>query len=104
MDEVVLVMAEGDLVAAEFLSEVEEQLAAVPGAEEAGLFLLAQPGGGSLIILITRNLDLEACSPDVEPDAERVAEGLEIAGVRLVADVLHPHVQGLDGEAGMLDE
>ena len=46
MDEVVLVMAEGDLVAAEFLGEVEEQLAAVPGAEEAGLLLFAQAGGG----------------------------------------------------------
>ena len=39
-------VAEGDLVAAEFLGEVEEQLAAVPGSEEAGLLLLAQTGGG----------------------------------------------------------
>ena len=73
--------------------------------------MLAQAGGGFRMSRIVRmfrifrqRLDLEAGSPDVEPDAEGVAEGLELAGVRLVADVLHPHVQGLDGEAGMLDE
>ena len=46
MDEVVLMVAEGYLVAAEFLCEVEELLAAVPGAEEAGLLLTAEAGGG----------------------------------------------------------
>ena len=121
MDEVVLVMAEGDLVAAEFLGEIEEQLAAVPGAEKAGLllasfelcarlcrFALRRTLSFELYDIFVRCIvlinDLEAGSPDVEPNAEGVAEGLEIAGVRLVADVLHPHVQGLDGESGMLDE
>ena len=36
VDDVVLVVAEGNLGAAKLLSEVEELLAALPGAEEAG--------------------------------------------------------------------
>ena len=45
MDEIVLMMAEGNLVAAELLSEIEHLLAALPGAEKAGLLLPAEPGG-----------------------------------------------------------
>ena len=46
MDEIVLMMPEGYLVAAEFLCQIEHYLAAVPGTEKAGLLLLAQAGGG----------------------------------------------------------
>ena len=41
MDEVVLMMPEGDLVTAEFLCEVEELFASIPRTEEAGLLLFS---------------------------------------------------------------
>ena len=47
--------------------------------------------------------DLEARRSQVEPDAEGVAELLQIACVALVVDVLHPHVQGLDLESWVMD-
>ena len=50
-----------------------------------------------------RSIDLEAGIPYVEPDAEGVAELLQIARVALVVDVLHPHVQGLDLESWVMD-
>ena len=34
----------------------------------------------------------------MERNAQGIAERLQIAGVRLVTDVLHPHVQGLYAE------
>ena len=46
MDDIVLMVAEGNLVTAEFLCEIEHLLAAVPGTEKAGLLLFAQAGGG----------------------------------------------------------
>ena len=39
MDDVVLMMAEGYLIAAEFLCQIEHLLSAVPGTEKAGLLL-----------------------------------------------------------------
>ena len=41
MDEVVLMMPEGDLVTAEFLCEVEELFAPIPRTEETGLLLFS---------------------------------------------------------------
>ena len=42
MDQVILMVAEGYFVAAEFLREVEHFFSSHPGAEKAGLFLLSQ--------------------------------------------------------------
>ena len=110
MDEVILMVPEGYLIAAELLSEVEHFFAALPGAEEAWLLLPAQAGGGfwrllwhSSMLNHRRSIDLEAGIPYVEPDAEGVAELLQIARVALVVDVLHPYVQGLDLELWVMD-
>ena len=43
-------MSEGNLVAAEFLCEIKHFFASLPGAEKAGLLLLAQAGGGFRIV------------------------------------------------------
>ena len=109
MYQVVLMMAESDLVAAEFLREVKHFFASLPGTEETGLFLLSQAGGCLWIILITRIIlntriiDLEARAFYVEPDTEFFAELLQIAGVCLVMDVLHPNVQRLDLESWVVN-
>ena len=94
---------EGDLVAAQFLCEVEHFLATHPRTEETGLFLLAETGGVYGLLWHSSLLDLETRGPHVEFDAQRIAELLQITGVGLVMDILHPHVQGLYTESWVLD-
>ena len=36
----------------------------------------------------------------MEMNAEVVAERLEVGGIRFVMNILHPNVQGFDGEVG----
>ena len=45
-------------------------------------------------------ITLEGCGDDVERNAETVAEGLQVGGVRLVMNITHPDMQGLYGEVG----
>ena len=108
MQDVVLVMPEGDLVAAEFLREVEHLFASHPRTEETGLLLLAKAGGCLWMLLwhsslLNRWLNLKASGPYVEGNAQCIAERLQITSVRLVVDVLHPHVQGLYTESWVIN-
>jgi hypothetical protein len=106
MDKIVLMMAECDLVAAEFLSDVEEFLASHPGAEETGLLLLAET-------LMTFWVDemfeilwifqIEARRSYVELHAQIVTELLQITRICLVMDILHPHMQRFDLESWVIN-
>lgn len=79
MDDVVLMMTEGNLGAPQFLSKVKELFAPLPGTEEAnGLGF-----GGLRLSRIMRKTG----GDDVEGNAEVVAERLEIGGVCLIVDV-----------------
>ena len=104
MQDVVLMVAESDLVTAEFLREVEKLLSSHPRAKKAGLFLSAE-AGGSLCRLLWHSsmLNLEASSLHVEGNAQRITECLQIAGIRFVMDVLHPHVQSLYAESWVMN-
>jgi len=93
MDDVVLMVAQGNLVTPQLLGEVEELLAALPGAEEAGGLWLKVEGGGWRV---------DGRGDDVEGDLQTLTEVLQIGSVRLVMDVLHPYMQGLDGEVGYM--
>ena len=42
----------------------------------------------------------EGCGDDVEGYAEAVAKRLEVGGVCFVMNILHSHMEGLDGEVG----
>ena len=92
-------MPEGNLVTAEFLREIEHLFASHPRAEETGLLLTAD---------ISRGLDglcayFKSRRLHVKGNAQRITKGLQIAGVALVMDVLHPHVQGLYRESWVQD-
>ena len=52
---------------------------------------------------LLNRLNLEARRPDVESYPQIVTERLQITGVRLVMDVLHPYVDRFDGETWVLD-
>ena len=86
--DVVLMVAEGNLRAAQFLCEIEDLLASVPRAEEAGRLL------GALV---------EAGGENVKRHVKLSAEIFEIGGVGLIGDVLHPHVNGTELEARRID-
>lgn len=95
MDDVVLMVAEGDFCKTQFLGELEELLASLPRTEEArGLGVLRQ-------IRNRRDCEGERSGDDVERDAETVAECLEIGGVCLVTDVLHADMEGFYRIAGL---
>ena len=86
--DVVLMVAESNLRAAQFLCEVEDLLASVPRAKEAGwlLWALVEAGGEN----VQRNVKLST-------------EVFEIGSVGLVGDILHPHVNGAELEAWRID-
>lgn len=86
--QVVLMVAQGNLVAAQFLSQIKHLLAAVPGAKKAGRLLVGR---------------LETGCDDMESYAEFVAEVLEIVGGGLVGNIFHPHVNGLYPELGFVN-
>ena len=86
--DVVLMVAEGNLRAAQFLCEIEDLLAPVPRAEEAGRLL------GTLV---------ETGGENVQRHVKLSAEVFEIGGVGFVGDVLHPHVNGTELEARRID-
>ena len=113
-------VAEGYLIAAEFLCEVEELFAPIPRTEETGLFLtppvlachLERSREISPLALLGRDdrrgfLDCarndKAGCLHVEGNAQVIAKGLQISGVRFVVDILHPHVQGLYTESWVVN-
>ena len=107
MDDVILVMAQSDLRATQFLGKVKELLAALPGAEEAGglLFALARrrtvSSSGTFVGSDFAYVGSgETGGDDVQGDVEVVTERLEVGGVRFLMNILHPNVQGFDGEVG----
>ena len=107
MDDVILVMAQSDLRATQFLGKIEELFAALPGAEEAGglLFALARrrtvSSSGTFVGSDFAYVGSgETGGDDVQGDVEVVTERLEVGGVRFVMNILHPNVQGFDGEVG----
>ena len=87
-------VAEGNLIAPKFLSEVKELLAAHPGTEKTGLLLLADEGllCRSSQLNRWRREDIEAGCPNVEPNVMSVTKALQIVCVCLIMDVLHPDV------------
>ena len=93
MENVVLMMAEGNLRTADFLCKVENQFAAVPGAEKARRFLLT---GGSFG-------NVETGCEQVEGHIESLAEVLQVGGVRFVWDILHAHMNGGQLESRRVD-
>jgi len=94
MNDVVLMVSEGNFGAAQLLGDVEELLSALPGAEKAG--------GLGVLLWHSNRLD-KASGDDVEGHAEAIAEGLEIIGGGFVMNISHPHMQGLDGKVGNMD-
>ena len=82
MQYVVLMVAQRNLVASQFLSFQEQLLAPVPRTEEA--WRLAVVGG-----------HVEACGHEVELHAETLAEVFQISCVALISDVLHPDMYGV---------
>ena len=85
LDDIILVMAEGNLVAAKFLCSVEERLAAVPGAEEARVFVAF--------------LLADGCILNDERDAELIAERAEVRQVAQIRAFLNTYVHSRDAEA-----
>ena len=88
LENVVHVMPQGNLVAPALLGEGKQGLTAIPRAEEAGRLAGVARG-------------VEGGLYHVQRDAQAVAEGVEEAGVRAVADVGHHHVGRLHLEARM---
>ena len=105
MDEIVLMVPKGYLVTAEFLSEIKELFTSHPGAEETGLLLTVKTLAGLIIQMVytVERFYIEVRRSYVDPDAKFFTELLQIAGVRLVVDVIHSYVQSLDSESWMLD-
>lgn len=90
MDDVVLMMAEGNFVAAQGLCLLKDGLAAIPGAKE------------------TRNLafvcaGVEIGLNDMQRDAAQLTELFQIARGSVIVDVAHPDVESLDCEPGLPD-
>lgn len=88
VEDVVLMMAEGDFVAAQFLCYFEERFAAVPRTEEAGCAALVAVG-------------LEGHESLVKGDAVAFALLAQIGGVALVIYACHPYVEGMKGECSV---
>ena len=76
---------------------------AIPRTEKAWLLLLAEAGGICFLLWHSGVLDFEAGGSDVEPYAQVVAELLNVTGVGLVLNILHPDMQGFYLETGMQD-
>ena len=89
--DIVLMVAEGYLVATEFLGEVEDDAAAHGGTDEADRL------GATMIIAG------EADLTNVEGDTEAVGEVLEILRVGHVVHLPHAHMDGLDAYRRHMD-
>jgi hypothetical protein len=105
MDDVVLMVPQGYLVTPQLLGEVEELLAALPGAEEArglwmkveGSFRGKHPFGSS------GGWRVDGRGNEVEGNFQALTEVLQIGSVRLIMDVLHSYVEGFNRELRTLD-
>ena len=88
---IVAVVPERNLIAAEFLRHIEERLAAIPAAEETRI--------GDLRL---RNFSY-FCIPDDERHFGFGAERFEVREVGVVVALFDAHMQGGDGEPGLVN-
>jgi hypothetical protein len=95
VDDIILMVPEGNLVATQFLSEVEELLATVPRTEETRLLLFAE-------VFTMSIADLKAGGYHMQGNVQCAAELFEIRGICLVLDVLHPHMDRFHLESWVL--
>ena len=95
VDDIILMVSEGNLVATQFLREVEELLATVPRTEKTRLLLLAE-------VFTMSIADLEAGGYHMQGYVQCAAELFEIRGICLVLDVLHPHMDRFHLESWVL--
>lgn len=89
LDDIVFVMAKGNLVAAEFLRHGKKSLSAVPGAEETGVLLL-----------VARRI-FRIANEEIDPLFS--TESTQIIDIGLVADISNPHMDGGHAETRYVD-
>ena len=88
-------VAECYLGASKLLSQIEQLLATLPGAEKAvGLWLFLCLGLWALFVSVF----LKACGDYMQGNMALVAELLQIGSVSLILYILHAHVNSFDGE------
>ena len=90
-------MAEGDLIASQFLRNIEEGLTAIPGAEEAGIG----------VIPFFRHAGIPRFAyfhiPHDKRNTGLGAERLEVTEVRVVIALFDTHMERCDLKTGFVD-